>query len=222
MLATTTQSPNDPLQVQVPSSVTWTPDPNHWVGETVLVVGGGFSLKGFDWDRISNGNVIGINNAYALGDWISFVLAGDPDWMNWHWNNLYRVRVPIIAVTPTDPEHPNVQWLGRAQHRMSYMRHQLGWFDNTGMSGICLAARLGAARILLLGFDMKLGTDGESNWHPNYVNEPDQNSYPRFMDVGLKLKQQLDERYPWIEVINCNPDSEMDLFPRMKLRTALS
>jgi len=54
----------------------WHP-PKIWNNGTVFILGGGPSLLDNNFDLIENKHVIGINNAYRLGDWVDICWFGD-------------------------------------------------------------------------------------------------------------------------------------------------
>jgi hypothetical protein len=81
-----------------------------------------------------------------------------------------------------------------------------------------LAYLWGARRILLLGFDMQCGPDGESHWfgdHPlnqGFMNPKKFNSWIRHFEVmGRDLADQ------GISVFNCSRQSAIGCFPRMAI-----
>lgn len=206
---------------EVDPRVFWHP-PKIWSG-TAFIIGGGPSLKNFDWDLISSEKIVGINDAYRLGPFIDYNCFGDSAWFRVHRHDLQYATGQIVGMTAQPLSNaPFVNWMYR-QHRCYTERPgQIGWYGNTGMSGICLAIQLGATKIRLLGFDMKLDDEtGENNWHLNKVNVPNAGVYPRFLAGGRKLKNALDKERPDVEILNCNPDSAMELWPRVLLEDVL-
>ena len=204
--------------------VFWHP-PKIWTGGTAFIIGGGPSLKNFDWGLISSEKIIGINDAYRLGPFIDFNCFGDTAWYRKHQGDLKYATATIVGITAQPllkKNHSSVKWMRRQQRHYTDAPGEIGWYNNTGMSGICLAIQLGATKIRLLGFDMKLdGETGENNWHINKINSPNAGVYPRFMAGGRKLKNQLDELHPEVEILNCNPDSAMDVWPKVRLEDVL-
>jgi hypothetical protein len=51
--------------------------PKMWAGGTAFIVGGGPSLKGVDLTPIHHRRVIGVNNAYRMGNWVDICWFGD-------------------------------------------------------------------------------------------------------------------------------------------------
>jgi len=55
----------------------------------------------------------------------------------------------------------------------------------------------------------------------NEINAPNPGCYPRFVSQSRYLRNQLKEIRPDVEVLNCNPDSAMETWPRVKLEEVL-
>jgi hypothetical protein len=48
-----------------------------WKNDTAFILGGGPSLSKVDFSLIEHRRVIGVNNAYQLGDWVDICWFGD-------------------------------------------------------------------------------------------------------------------------------------------------
>lgn len=179
-------------------------------------------MREFDWDLISNKKVVGVNDAYRLGPWVDYNIFGDMCWHSRHRRDMRYSTATHVGITNQPGQNQRVKWMRRKIRRLGEKPGELGWFNNTGMSGICLAVQLGATRVCLLGFDMKIDEEsGEANWHVNEISSPNPGAYPRFMSQGRYLRNELEEKRPDVEVLNCNPDSAMDLWPKVKLEEVL-
>ena len=208
--------------VEVNPSVFWIPS-KEWPGETVFVIGGGSSLKGMDWDLVAPYKCIGINDAYTLGPFVDYNIFGDTAWFRYHKDDLrYGTAVPVGITAQPQSDVSWVKWVRRRVRALGQAPGELGWFQNTGMSGIDLALKLGADKICLLGFDMKVDSEtGEANWHPNDLNASDPKVYGKFLGAGKAFEKDIAERYSEIEIVNCNPDSAWDAFPKVKLEDVI-
>lgn len=155
----------------------WTIPPL-WSGETVVCVGGGPSLTPEDVALCrGRARVIVINNAYQLAPWADLLFAvglysGLPSWWT-HYPD--AVTFPGLKVT-MDPDivhtHPEIKLVRRAPGNegaigLSLDPTMLCHGYNGGYSAINLAVLLGAARILLLGYDMQHDA-GRHHWHPDH------------------------------------------------------
>lgn len=88
---------------------------------------------------------------------------------------------------------------------------------NSGYQAIGIALLFGAARIVLLGFDMQF-TNGRKHWHKDHAkNNP----------TGIALKnwranfRELASVCP-VPIINATRETALDCFPRMSLEEALA
>jgi hypothetical protein len=99
---------------------------------------------------------------------------------------------------------------------LSFKPHKLHIGGNSGYQAINLAVLKGAARILLLGYDMKEGPNGEKHWHSDHVGMA---NGPGDFSGWLKHFRTLppDLARAGCEVLNCTPDSALDCFPRARL-----
>lgn len=90
---------------------------------------------------------------------------------------------------------------------------------NSGYQAVHLAATFGAARIILLGFDMQR-TGGKHHWHGKHegrlVNGV---GFPFWIRNFGPLAKDLAAR--GIEVVNCTRETALECFPRMPIEQAL-
>lgn len=193
--------------------------PKMWNGSTAFILGGGASLKSFDWTLLHGRRVIGCNDSYLLGPKVVDVcLFGDFDWyrIEAHREGLKRYSGVIVSAA----QHPiNSKRIFRMVRRPRdlclHLPGKLGWWTNTGATAINLALKFGCAKVVLLGFDMKLADDGDANWHRNLKNGPNATVYKKFLTWFGYLKDAMTEHCPDVEVVNATPGSALDLYPIM-------
>lgn len=92
----------------------------------------------------------------------------------------------------------------------------LGSGSNSGFQALNLVAQLGASRILLVGYDMNLANG--IHWHgmhPQGLNNPRESLVARWLAADWTMPKG-------IEVVNCNPASALDTYPKMKFEDACS
>lgn len=83
---------------------------------------------------------------------------------------------------------------------------------NSGAQSVNLAYLWGYQRIILLGFDMRLGPKGERHHHPDHVAPCVQNQcFDEWLFKFEKIARDL--RVHKIEVLNCTPGSALKCFP---------
>lgn len=91
---------------------------------------------------------------------------------------------------------------------------------NSGYQAIHLAVHFGAKRILLLGFDMKLGANKRKHWfgdHPGNLNAA--GNYKGWVRAFDRMAKVMNRRN--VEVINCSRDTALTCFVRMPIQEAL-
>jgi len=99
-------------------------------------------------------------------------------------------------------------------------RDKIHYGANGGYQAINLAYLFGAKKIILLGFDMKLGEDKKSHWHGNHpgaLNKdmPIKTWIKNFWKLAEDLKSEN------IEIINSTRDTALECFNKIKLEVAL-
>jgi len=197
----------------------WDPSPV-WSGEDSYVVGGGPSLLNFDWGLIRGRNTIGCNSAFVLGaDIIKVCIFADFAW----WEKIGRDQLPeyggiVVASCPSleREDLPNwVLFMDREEKRGLARLGKLSFNGNTGSLALHLALMLGAKRVFLLGFDMKLSGDQKANWHDLRYQKANGTIYKRFIAGFQAVARDLPGVYPGCEVWNVTNDSDLDCFPKV-------
>lgn len=174
-------------------------------------------------------HVIGINVAFQIGDWIDMVFFGD--------NNFYLKYREQLAEFPglkvcchhQTAVQPWIKFLDKDREHpkgISLAPHLVSWNGNSGAAAISVAAWAGAKRILLLGFDMQLAEDKYQHWHDVYQRGPlttQEQSQKLKFDIHLLGFPQIaeDAKKLGIEIINVNPDSLIEQFPKFTLKELL-
>lgn len=190
--------------------MSWTV-PRLWPGRTVAVIATGQSLTREQVEQVRDLPCVVVNDAWRLAPWAGVLYAADARW--------WRANPEALAFAGTkvcaQPNRPQ---------GVEYMRHSgVGGFDpdplyvrtggNSGYQAVHVAIHTGAARILLLGFDM----------HGTHFFGPHRK--------GLKNTPPSDhakwaKRFPGLighgaEIVNCTPGSAIECFPRMSITEAL-
>ena len=190
-----------------------------WEGETAFIIGGGPSLKGFDFTPIKHRNVIGVNNSYRFGSWVDVCWFGDLKWWNWHKKELKTFK-GIVAHCNTRSDIINCKWLVPYERRgplgIDTTPNCVSWNRCSGFSAINLAYHMGAKTIFLLGFDMN--HDGsQRNWHNDHqetVTLKDAEGRYKHYLTACKHIQKAAKRLN-LRIINGNPNSAIVEFPKM-------
>lgn len=192
-----------------------------WSGEPCYVVGGGPSLKGFDWSRLDAERWIGCNVAAFYGP--SIALAADRRFVERFGAD---ARIPpstqrVWQGTELPVWHPPPPWQSvKVAHRED------GWTRRledglvlgpcTGVAALHLADILGASPICLLGFDLHDDGGQTRNWHEEYATLPASEGWRGGAAVYASFREAFERWAPHVRgvVLNLNPTSALTCFPR--------
>jgi len=193
--------------------------PKIWTDETAFILGGGPSLLSVDMDSLVGSNIIATNNAYQMGDFVDFCYFTDQDWYRWHEDGLKEFKGAVVTdcVELRHLNHLNVLKRDRRvgfAHRSDTIR----WNFSSGGAAINLAYLLGAKRIVLLGYDMRV-IDGEKNYHNDHQEDSNKNPYDRFLRAFPYIKADADKA--GVEILNATPDSAIKQFDFVDLEEVI-
>ena len=171
---------------------------------------------------IHDKHIIGINNAYQIGDWIDVVFFGDCSWYLVHRKKLANFPGLKITSCPqystrSKEESEGVKYLARDKANskgISPHPTAVSWNGNSGCAAISLAVHLGVKRIILLGFDMFIDADKFSHWHGSHGAK---RSPPFHRHKKGFAKIDEDVKRLGIQIINASPDSTIVEFPKMSV-----
>lgn len=208
--------------------------PRIFEGETVCILAGGPSLRGFDATLLAGLRVITVNDAWRIrptaavmyfcdGSWWQDQVKRNPkslDGSRYFTDTIYRNLWVKGDVAGEFADHPQVHTLKLSGQRgfdpdPSALRHG----SNSGYQAIHLAVHLGAKRIILLGFDMHVRPDA-THWHQeervaNFAQVLKLSMLPHFDTLVRPLAER------GIEVLNATPGSALECWPKVTLAQAL-
>jgi hypothetical protein len=202
--------------------------PRPYSGQTVFVIGGGPSIRSTNLRLIHKRPVVGCNDAFRLGDWVDWVVFADHRWWVWNWEELAKWgnRERAIALVPQllDGRAEKYPWLkilrrDEARFGLSVEQDTCCWNRGCGGAAINIAYLLGAARIVLVGFDMRV-VKGEHNWHDHHKNTERDKIYQNSMMPFLKPMSDA-MKVTGLQIVNATPGSAMDIFTVMSLEEVL-
>lgn len=198
--------------------------PRDWTGETAVIIAGGPSLTQAQVDATrGRAKVVAINNAVYMAPWADVLWFCDRKWWIWHEQAVRAFRGEVWTLENLSLRHemPALRCVCNAGAK--------GWDDgpdclrngrNSGYQAISLAAKRGAGRILLLGFDMR-AIDGRCHWHDEHETPSTPKVYaetmlPHFPALGAALAAK------GVEVVNCTPGSALTVWPQGEIECALA
>ena len=172
---------------------------------------------------IHDAHVIGVNNAYLLGTWVDFMFFGDCGYYLAHKTRLDAFPGIKVTCCPrfasrTKAAEAQVKYLAKDRDKpkgISNSSYKVSWNSNSGAAAISMAVHFGVKRILLLGFDMCL-SKGYSHWHGHHgIPGTKRKTSPPFKRHLMGFPQiAADAKALHVEILNMNPNSEIDCFPR--------
>lgn len=218
--------------------------PKIWLNGECWIIGGGTSvLKQFGipehltlgkgdlspyspyFQGIHHDHVIGVNAAFKLGDWVSVCYFGDRGFFRKFKFDLaafHNLKIRHCAL----PGQKKVWGKDIKQIRCDINgfgiceeADKIYWNYNSGAAAVNLAYHFGVKRIKLLGFDMK-PNNNDTHWHNEYRSfRITDGSFARFLRPWNTIAS--DAKRLGLEIINVNPDSAIDAFPKVNLKEVL-
>lgn len=190
-------------------------------GETIFIIGGGPSLKSFDFDRLKIKKSIAINKAFFSVPYADVLYWTDARVYGWYKRDIDNFNGLKYTIGLNREYNDNITVLRKGnKFGLEEKPDALAHGNNSGYAAINLAYHLGASKIVLLGFDM-VTTEHESHFHDGYPTRKTKNStyetqfIPAFPHIAGALKNKK------IKVYNANPRSLLDCFPKITIDQAL-
>lgn len=196
-----------------------------WDGATVVILASGPSLETWQRDyvrqrqRAGACRVIGINTTAVEYGPVDAVYAYDRGW----WQRYEEKTDPQAERITGDPWAAKIYGLTHVSVKPgSNLSHKAGVICsglNSGHQAISVAYQKGAARIILLGYDMQ-HTGGQTHWHGDHPRgltnaEGIAGWVKRFEPLARDLRDA------GVDVINCTTETALKCFKRESLHDAL-
>lgn len=200
--------------------------------DDVYIIGGGGSLKGFDFEKLRDLDTIAVNVAALDVPNPTYCITADSGQFIKIQDGYYK-DVDTTWVLVTNPNHCSMKWKdGVFKHRsgkilnlfsvnmvirnagvegigFEFKDFRTGY--NSGFCGFQLAVLLGYKRIHLLGFDLCDTFAHQQHYHNRYKNQKTTSSqdmekfYQNFIVAFQRIKEETD-----IEVISHSPISRLN------------
>jgi hypothetical protein len=185
-----------------------------------ICIASGCSLTKDDVDYCKGkGRVYVVSDNHRLAPWADVLYSCDAQWWDFH------LGAPkFIGEKWCLEEESAKRWglnhIKQSKEIVSFTLGEIGTGGNSGYQAINLAVLQGAKKIILLGYDMKLGEHKRSHWfgehpakltrssrHDEWVNKFNL-AAPFYKEAG-------------IEIINCTKDTALECFERKDLRDVI-
>lgn len=122
----------------------------NWAGKTVAVFGGGPSFNTPLAESLREHITIAVNHVVSLVPWVDAMVALDGDIDYWKSVPNDYAGLKMCGVPSDDID---AMFIGSMYETIVLTPHHTVDVRNSGLAAIRIAARCGASRILLLGFD---------------------------------------------------------------------
>ena len=194
--------------------------PPEWKGETIVIIASGPSLSAAEVARVKTARDAGqcrvcvINTTYRLAPWADFLYACDD---NWWLDNAPEFAGERWTQSPQAAQYGARRCPGTTGYVISDNPAYIYFGGNSGFQAINLAYLMGAARIVLLGFDMS-ATGGQLHWHPDHAgrcHNPPISQLNRWREVVDNSAAPLVDR--GVKIVNCTSKTALVEWPRATL-----
>ena len=201
-----------------------TEDAQQW--KEAYVVGGGPSLRNFDWNCLNNKFTIGINRAYEVLPNAQIIYFTDDDWYELHKKRGFlnhkgrKIKGSLNVKKYYNDKHIEQMHL-TGEKGLELTPGKLRHGRNSTYAVINMLIQWGFKKIYLLGIDMKHQGKQKNNnrkehthWHDGHKRIDSEGAYRGFSrnyDDAAPLIKQLG-----VEVINVNNDTNLKAFPIKK------
>lgn len=184
-----------------------------WAGRSVLLLAGGPSLRGFDFEQLrGKGIVVAINDAIFAAPFADCAFTIDMVWLRNRAEALASFSGEKVAAVPADyaDPQPGLRYFLRVcQAGKSVDPITIYTGENSGFAALDMAISRGASRIALLGYDLT----GPGHFHRGYAwgSRFGANCYRQWAQYFTALAGPAAAR--GVQVINCNHRSAIRCFP---------
>lgn len=197
-----------------------------WSGETVVVVATGPSAADADLGSgKGRARFLAVKDGWRLCPWADMLYACDH-----HWWEAHRGVLEFTGLRAAYDDRTLEKWRGMDWLKVDIRRsHEnlifdpvgtVGWGGNSGFHAFNLAVQLGAKRILLVGFDMRVDRGKHFFGPHSYTKERPSNANCRkWVPIMDRQAKGLADR--GVEVVNCSMVSALTAYPKMPFEEAI-
>lgn len=200
----------------------WTPEPL-FAGETVFCVASGPSLTQETCDRLRGRRVIVVNSSWRLAPWADVLFFTDSGWFEANRAVVTAWEGLVVSMSRTAKrELPDKVKRVRGFGQPTFPPRRFPPLGDphilqgrsSGHTAIALAIGLGASRVAMVGYDMRL-VNGREHFHHDeriYQAPRDLTLYENEFVPGFKGWQAASQ-VSGVEIVNCTPGSAVTEFP---------
>ena len=195
-----------------------------WAGRRCFIIGGGTSLKGFDFERLRGELVITVNRGFEYAPFSAINLCQDARVFGFYENKEfaegeeakkkfeaykgYKTWLNVQAF-PFPEDIYQIDIIHPSDFKYNSYAGGIPPYNNSGLNALCLAICLGANPIYLLGFDCYGVNDSTANFHSGYPSSNKEEIYKDFIKDFNKVAGEVKDI---TKIINLNPKSNIKAF----------
>ena len=200
--------------------------PKLWTNATVCILASGPSLTAEDVEFVRGKTpVIVVNDAVRLAPWADVLYSSDGPWWK---RERGAPGFTGMKLCIEKKKGAGVDSYGRTWPSVGVLRNAgiaglsldpsaICHYKNSGGAAINLAVHLGAIRIVLLGFDMSAGPNGQRHFYPE--GPRGSSPYGDFRRYMATMVHPL--KAAGVTVVNASRRTALTCFPRVALEQAL-
>jgi hypothetical protein len=197
--------------------------PRLWPGEPAVCIASGPSLTREDVEYCrGKARVIVINRTIQLAPWADVLYGCDARFWKWHAAEAKAFQgLKFSLERDLDNDCGQVMLKNGGIWGLSTDPTTIRNGRNSGYQAINLAVLLGMSRIVLLGYDMQAGANGEAHWHSDHPNNfsPGDPQFRSWRAAFLSMVQPLADL--GVSVVNCTKQTALTMFPCQRLEDTL-
>ena len=199
---------------------------NDWTTKPAVIIGSGPSLSDEQLQAVQAARsadrcrVIAVNNTAARAHFADIVYFGDYLALRQYLPTLRRVTT---GEWWTASQAAAERWqihVVKSCNRPGLGDERVHLNGNSGLQALNLATLFGARRVLLLGFDMRLGANGAKHWfgeHPAPLVQ--EMLFDEWRHKAVQIAK--DAQVQGVDIVNVTPGSALTCFPAANLNEVL-
>ena len=220
-----------------------------WVGQTVVIIGGGDSLSQSQIDLLERARAVRddlrcivVNDAYLRAPWADLLYFADAHWHMWHKKGMvkrpglteaevrqrfesFKGQICSIESAVKNVDDPRVVFLRNLHGSIrgtgvSLKPDAIATGHNSGFMALNIAVLSGSRFAVLLGFDGRPNPkNGRSHWFGEHLRPIQAEFWPLMRQSFSAAERELDA--VGMKVVNCSPGTFIDSFTKMALEDVL-
>lgn len=171
--------------------------------------------------RLAGYTTIAVNSTFRVAPWATMLYAADYLWLKTNMADIERSFKGLLFTqeSAAAARWPQIRYI-RGANKEGLGTTRIHPNGNSGVGAINLAFIMGYRKIVLLGFDMQAGPNGEKHHHPDHPHPLPQSLL--FEEWKFKLpKVAADLEREGCDVVNCSPRASDRCFRRSNLENEL-